>query len=159
MLCPAAIGYAPHGMFAARCAYLTKLTGSLAASMIQPQHAIAMDVDVDAGTLPTAEAVSIGLIVTELVINAVKYAFPTKRKKARILITFQFDGSDWKLTVSDNGDGRGAVAPTASRGLGTAIVAALTKQLKAQLQEIPTANGVRVEVTHLTSESSLPLAA
>ena len=139
-------------------AYLTKLTGSLAASMIEPQHAIAMDVTADAGTLPTAEAVSIGLIVTELVINAVKYAFPTKRKKAGI-ITFQFDGSDWKLTVSDNGDGRGAEAPSTSQGLGTAIVAALTKQLKAQLQEIPTANGLRVEVTHVTSKSWLPLAA
>ena len=140
-------------------AYLTKLTDSLAASMIQPQHAIVMEVEVDAGTLPTAEAVSIGLIVTELVINAVKYAFPTKRKEARILVTFQFDGSDWKLTVSDNGNGRGTGDPTASRGLGSAIVAALTKQLKAQLQEIPTANGVRVEVTHLSSESWVPLAA
>ena len=107
----------------------------------------------------TAEAVSIGLIVTELVINAVKYAFPTKRKEARILVTFQFEGLDWKLTVSDNGDGRGTAAPSASRGLGTAIVTALTKQLKAQLQEIPTANGLRVEVTHGTSNSRLPLAA
>ena len=140
-------------------AYLTKLTGSLAASMIEPQHAIAMDVAADAGTLATAEAVSIGLIVTELVINAVKYAFPTKRKEAGILITFRFDGSDWKLTVSDNGDGRGTAAPSAPQGLGTAIVAALTKQLKAQLQEIPTANGYRVEVTHVTSKSWLPLAA
>lgn len=140
-------------------AYLTKLTGSLAASMTETQHAIAMDVTADAGTLPSAEAVSIGLIVTELVINAVKYAFPTKRKKAGILITFQFYGSDWKLAVSDNGDGRGTAAPSASQGLGTAIVAALTKQLKAQLQEISTANGLRVEVTHGTSKSWLPLAA
>lgn len=140
-------------------AYLTKLTGSLAASMIEPQHAIAMDVAADAGTLLTAEAVSIGLIVTELVINAVKYAFPTKRKEVGILITFRFDGPDWKLTVSDNGDGRSTAAPSASQGLGTAIVAALTKQLKAQLQEIATANGLRVEVTHVTSKSWLPLAA
>lgn len=140
-------------------AYLTKLTGSLATSMLQPQDAIVMDVAVDAGILPTAEAVSIGLIVTELVINAVKYAFPTKRKDARILVSFRFSGSDWKLTVSDNGDGRGTAPPSRSRGLGSAIVAALTKQLKAQLLEVPTANGVRVEVSHVTSESWLPLAA
>ena len=96
--------------------YLTKLISSLAASMIEPQHAIAMVVAADAGTLASAEAVSIGLIVTELVINAVKYAFPTKRKKAVILITFRFDGSAWKLTVSDNGDGRRSAAPSASQG-------------------------------------------
>lgn len=140
-------------------AYLKKLTGSLSTSMIEPQHTIAMGVEVDAGTLPTAEAVSIGLIVTELVINAVKHAFPTKRKDARVLVSFQFCESDWKLTVSDNGDGRGTAIQSPSRGLGTSIVAELTKQLKAQLLEIPTANGVKIEVSHVTSESMLPLAA
>ena len=127
--------------------------------MIEPQHAIAMVVAADAGTLASAEAESIGLIVAELVINAVTYAFPTKRKKASILITFRFDGSAWKLTVSDSGDGRSSAAPSASQSLGTAIVAALTKQFKAQFQEIPTAHGLRVEVTHVTSKSRLPLAA
>jgi PAS domain S-box-containing protein len=140
-------------------AYLAKLSDGLAASMIEPQHTIALEVVADAGTLPTAEVVSIGLIVTELIINAVKYAFPTQRKEARVLVTFQFDGADWKLTVSDNGDGRGTAAPSASRGLGTAIVAALTKQLKAEFQEMPTSTGVRIEVRRVTSDSRMPLAA
>jgi chemotaxis protein methyltransferase CheR len=140
-------------------AYLTKLAGGLAASMIGPQHAIAIDVRADEGTLPTAQAVSLGLIVTELVINAVKYAFPKGREGARILVTFQFDGSDWKLAVSDNGAGRGKEATSSSGGLGTAIVGALTKQLKAQLQEVSSASGLRVEVTHATFASHLPIAA
>ncbi|MDB5697510.1 MAG: histidine kinase, partial [Alphaproteobacteria bacterium] len=140
-------------------AYLAKLTGGLAASMIGPQHAIAIDVTADEGTLPTTQAVSMGLIVTELVINAIKYAFPTARKGALILVAFQFDGSDWKLTVSDNGTGRGTQAPSVTGGLGTAIVAALTKQLEAQLQEVSSANGLRVEVTHGTFGSHLPVAA
>jgi chemotaxis protein methyltransferase CheR len=140
-------------------AYLTKLTNGLAASMIGPHHAIRIDVTADEGTLPTTQVVSMGLIVTELVINAIKYAFPKARKGARILVTFQFDKSDWKLTVSDNGAGRGTAAPPASGGLGTAIVAALTKQLKAQLLEVSSASGLRVEVTHATFKSHLPIAA
>jgi len=140
-------------------AYLAKLTGGLVASMIGPQHSIALDVVADEGTLPSAQAVSLGLIVTELVINAIKYAFPTVRPDARILITFQFDKSDWKLTVSDNGVGRGTKAPSASGGLGTAIVTALTQQLKAQVQEVSSPSGLRVEVTHATFVSHLPIAA
>lgn len=128
--------------------------------MVGPQHAITIDVAADEGTLPTSQAVSMGLIVTELVINAIKYAFPASRKGAHILVTFQFDGSDWKLTVSDNGVGKGAQDPsTSGSGLGTAIVGALTKQLRAQLQEASTPTGLRVEVTHATFASHLPLAA
>jgi two-component sensor histidine kinase len=140
-------------------AYLTKLTEGLAASMIGPQHAIAIDVSANAGTLPTSQAVSIGLIVTELVINAIKYAFPTARKDARIVVAFQFDRSDWKLSVSDNGVGRGTSAPSASGGLGTAIVSALVKQLDAQLSDDSNASGLCVEITHATFASDLPIAA
>jgi chemotaxis protein methyltransferase CheR len=140
-------------------AYLTKLSGGLAASMIGPHHAISIEVAADEGTLPSSSAVSMGLIVTELVINAIKYAFPTARAGARILVRFEFDGSSWKLTVSDNGAGRGTAVPSAAGGLGTAIVAALAKQLHAQLQEDSSGSGLRVEVTHGAFASHLPIAA
>jgi two-component sensor histidine kinase len=140
-------------------AYLTKLSAGLAASMIGPHQGIEIDVTADEGTLQTSQAVSLGLIVTELVINAIKYAFPTAREGARILVTFEFDKSDWKLTVSDNGAGRDTGATSTSGGLGTAIVAALTKQLQAQIQEVSTESGLRVEVTHATFASHLPIAA
>ena len=142
-------------------AYLTKLGAGLAASMIGPHHGIEIEVEAEDGSLQSSEAVSLGLIVTELVINAIKYAFPTARVGARILITFEFDEADWKLSVSDNGIGRSPlVAPaTASSGLGTAIVAALATQLRAQIHEVSTANGLRVEITHATFASDLPIAA
>ncbi len=52
------------------------------------------------------KAVSIGLIVTELPINAIKYAFPINTAGALVLVTYEIEGSDWKLTVSDNGVGK-----------------------------------------------------
>jgi chemotaxis protein methyltransferase CheR len=141
-------------------AYLAKLSAGLAASMIGPHHGIEIEVACDEGTLPSSEAVSLGLIVTELVINAIKYAFPTARAGAHILVSFEFDHGGWKLAVADNGTGRIAPpAPTASGGLGTAIVAALAKQLKTDIAEVSTANGLRIEVTRGTAASPLPIAA
>ncbi|MEA3032444.1 MAG: hypothetical protein QOH86_460, partial [Sphingomonadales bacterium] len=44
-------------------------------------------------------------------------------------------------------------------GLGTAIVAALAKQLDARIQEVSSERGLRVEITHATFASHLPIAA
>src|SRR6476469_1477883 len=86
--------------------YLTKLCSGLASSMVDPRQHVDINVSADPGTLPTSHAVSIGLIVTELIINAVKYAFPIEHSAAKVRVTFEMTRSDWKLTVADNGVGR-----------------------------------------------------
>ncbi len=50
-------------------------------------------------------AVSLGLIVTELVINALKHAFHD-RDEGEIIVTYGVNGADWQLSVADNGVGR-----------------------------------------------------
>jgi chemotaxis protein methyltransferase CheR len=141
-------------------AYLTKLGAGLATSMIGPKQSIRIVVAADEGTLPTSHAVSLGLIVTELVINAIKYAFPSVRDSACIRVTFEQAREDWKLTVADNGQGKRQVeSAKASPGLGTALIGALAKQLDAQVSEVSTAQGLTVEVTRATFVSKLPRAA
>jgi chemotaxis protein methyltransferase CheR len=140
-------------------AYLNELVGSLAASMIGPERTIAFEISADATTLPTTEVVSIGLIVTELVINAIKYAFPPGHARPCIQIGFEADALGWRLTVSDNGVGKAKQSQSASGGLGTAIIAALGKQLKAQLFEVSGTGGLYVSLTQGTLASDLPLAA
>ena len=141
-------------------AYLTKLGAGLASSMIGPKQNIRIAVAADAETLPSSHAVSLGLIVTELVINAIKHAFPKERKSARIRVTFEKAQADWKLTVSDNGGGRRQVeAAKATSGLGTVLITALAKQLDAQVSEVSTAKGLTVEVTRTTFVSKLVQAA
>jgi PAS domain S-box-containing protein len=137
--------------------YLTKLSSGLASSMVDARQHIDITVSADPGALPTSHAVSIGLIVTELIINAVKYAFPVPRSAARIRVTFEMAKTDWNLTVADNGSGRrGTDEASASAGLGTVLVAALAKQLKAQVSETSSKKGVSVAVTKATFESRLP---
>jgi chemotaxis protein methyltransferase CheR len=141
-------------------AYLTKLGAGLAASMIGPKQNIKIVVAADGGTLSTSQAVSLGLIATELIINAIKYAFPNERSAARIRVTFEMAKSDWKLTVSDNGTGRlPNAAPEPRSGLGTALISALAKQLEAQISEVSTKKGLTVAVTRATFESRLSQAA
>jgi chemotaxis protein methyltransferase CheR len=141
--------------------YLMKLSAGLASSMVGPKQQIDIAVVTSEGTLPTSHAVSIGLIVTELIINAIKYAFPEPHASARIRVTFEMAKSDWKLTVADNGVGRNnKEEPITSTGLGTALIGALAKQLNAQITETSTPKkGLAVEVTRSTFESLLPVAA
>jgi chemotaxis protein methyltransferase CheR len=140
--------------------YLTKLSAGLASSMVGPKQRIDIVAAASEGALPTSHAVSIGLIVTELIMNAIKYAFPEARRSARVRVTFEKANSDWKLTVSDNGTGRLRSEDSAvSTGLGTALIGALAKQLNAQVSETSSHNGLTVSVTRSTFESFLPVAA
>ena len=128
--------------------------------MVGPKQKIDIVVAASEGALPTSHAVSIGLIVTELIMNAIKYAFPEPRASARIRVTFEKANADWKLTVSDNGVGRvPSNAPQTSTGLGTALIGALAKQLNAQITEPEMAKGLTVEITRSTFESLMPVAA
>lgn len=139
--------------------YLTKLSAGLASSMVGPKQRIDIAVAATEGVLPTSHAVSLGLIVTELIINAIKYAFPKARASARIRVTFEMAKSDWKLTVADNGVGRPRDGDSGSGGLGTALIGALAKQLYAQITETSSSEGLTVAVTRSTFESRMPVAA
>lgn len=132
--------------------YLTTLCDGLAASMIGEEKQISLKYAFDRALIPSTEAVSLGLIVTELVINSVKYAFPQSRPDAEILIKYETSGSNWQLTVSDNGVGRPEGYNTAapSDGLGSTLVKALAQQIKAQIEMANSPHGLVVSLAHAT---------
>jgi len=113
--------------------YLSKLCDSLAKSMIGDRRPLALTVQAGAGTAESSVAVSIGLIITELVINALKHAFPPGRQ-GEILVRYEDRDDDWRLSVSDNGIGRQELHERAPPGLGTSIVEALARQLYARVE-------------------------
>jgi PAS domain S-box-containing protein len=134
--------------------YLTKLCETLAQSMIGDSRPISLKVDADAGTVTSREAVSVGLVVTELVMNALKHAFPGERPDAAIVVSYRVSGTDWKLTVSDNGNGKPDVSARDTKpGLGTSLIKALTRQLDAVVDIASDSCGTSVSITHATFKS------
>ena len=127
-------------------AYFTKLCESISASMIGDVDQISLIVEGGGGVVEARVSVSLGLIVTELVINALKHAFPEGRK-GKIVIDYNFHGPNWILCVRDDGVGMPLTAPMRT-GLGTSIVAALAGQLHASVEVTPEHPGTQVSITH-----------
>jgi two-component sensor histidine kinase len=77
--------------------YLSTLCGALTHSMIDDGQSISLKVLGKGGTSTCANAESLGLIVTELVINALKHAFNEDTKDGEITVAYDVSGTDWKL--------------------------------------------------------------
>jgi chemotaxis protein methyltransferase CheR len=140
--------------------YLSKLCESLAHSMIGDTRPIALKVVGEAGSATSRQAESLGLIVTELVMNALKHAFPDDKAKGQITVAYDMIGTNWKLSITDNGIGKpaGGFAQGKS-GLGTGIVKALAHQLDAQVETLAGPEGTTVSITHATFPTKVVQAA
>jgi two-component sensor histidine kinase len=81
--------------------------------------------------------------------NAIKHAFPPEESDGRIVIAYDADGANWKLSIADNGVGRpdGTFAQSKT-GLGTGIVKALAQQLGAKIETLADKAGTTVSLTH-----------
>src|SRR5580658_3496337 len=131
--------------------YLSQLCESLAHSMIGDSRPISLKVAGTAGCATSRQAESLGLIVTELVMNALKHAFPDEKTKGQITVAYDMAGTNWKLSVSDNGIGKpDGVFAQAKSGLGTGIVKALSHQLDAQVETLAGPGGTTISITHAT---------
>ena len=131
--------------------YLIKLCQSLSDSIIAEGDNTQLNVAADAGSVSSADAVSLGLIVTELVINALKYAFPEGGDAAVVHVQYERSENDWRLSVTDNGSGMTQdVGQQAKSGLGTSLVQALANQMDAKVNITSSSAGTRVAITHAT---------
>jgi two-component system, sensor histidine kinase PdtaS len=128
-------------------AYFTKLCQTLGASMIHDHKQIQVEVDIDESAVHADVSVSLGLIVTELVINAVKHAFPEDRI-GKILVDYRSRGPNWALSVSDNGVGIPPKSKDTKGGLGTSLIEALAKQLEARVGVANAHPGTAVSIVH-----------
>ncbi|MGE3190710.1 MAG: sensor histidine kinase, partial [Vicinamibacterales bacterium] len=99
--------------------YLSRLTDEIRRSYGDGLSWLRLDVDVEPLAVAADDAVPIGLIVTELVTNALKHAFPD-RSAGRVTVSLVRDthGGSLSLSVADDGCGLPADAPPAGDGLG-----------------------------------------
>jgi len=131
--------------------YLRRLCKALSHSMIGDDRPVILNVVGEGGIAAGRNAKSQGLIVTELVINTHKYGFNNERRDGRIIVAYEVSGTDWKLSVADNGVGKpDDVFSQPKSGRGTGIVKALAKQLDAQVETVSGRQGTTVSITHAT---------
>lgn len=91
------------------------------------------------------QAVSLGVVVTELVTNAAKYAY-TPGEAGEIRVILKADGDDRALlTVEDDGPGMGDGKPKGT-GLGGKIVSAMAAGLRSAVEFDPSHKGVRARL-------------
>ena len=129
-------------------AYLTTLCATLTGSMIGESSRITIVVLADYGSVASEQAVSIGLIVTELVINSLKHAFPDISKTGTVRVCYSVDGANWLLSVADDGVGMQVVPNRKSPGLGTTLVNALAQQLDGKVIRQSTPKGTMIVIKH-----------
>jgi two-component sensor histidine kinase/CheY-like chemotaxis protein len=87
-------------------------------------------------------AVAVGIIVNELVMNAVKYAYPDGA--GPIHVELASEGDELVLSIADNGVGDNAQADPRSTGMGQRIVAAMASKLDADTERDPNHTGTRI---------------
>ena len=127
--------------------YFTQLCASIAASMIGDKNRLSIGVTGDESVGTAAGSVSLGLIITELVINSLKHAFPDQAH-GHIAVDYRSQGASWTLSVDDDGIGMPSHARDARPGLGTTIVSALVKQLNAAIEVTDRKPGTMIRVRH-----------
>ena len=132
--------------------YLDELCRDLIASVHKEDGtSIVLKTDIESELLPTDRAIPIGLIVNELVTNAVKYAFPGEAK-GTVLVTLKRVPGALRLTVAD--DGQGLDPRRADSGLGGRLVEGFAQQLGGQVERESDSQGTTVRLILPSREGS-----
>lgn len=127
--------------------YLQRIVGDLEHSLTRDSGGTAhVKLEADPVSLPPDKAVAVGVIITELVTNAFKYAYSIDQPGAVLIRLVRQDHGDYKLEVGDKGRG----LPTANRstgtGLGMKIVRTLAMTLNSEVSIHDNAPGTRVQL-------------
>jgi two-component sensor histidine kinase len=131
--------------------YLDELCRDLVAS-VQGGTSIVLKTDIESELLPTDQAIPMGLIVNELVTNAVKYAFPSETK-GTIMVTLKRVPGELRLTIAD--DGKGVDPRRADSGLGGRLVEGFAQQLGGQVERESGSQGTTVRLILPAREDSV----
>ena len=126
--------------------YLEHLVKELGASMRGVHSGTWIETAFAPGSLKTDKAVALGVMVSELVTNAFKYAYPSEDGGPVRIYSRYDDEGRLRVVVEDDGVGWTGVGAIQGTGLGSKILKAMTRTLDAQLIYEPMARGTRVAI-------------
>ena len=132
--------------FVAMDDYLAALVVELEQTWSTPGSPRPLRLVADPIRLKTDRAVSLGVIVNELVSNACKYAYPPEQAgEVRISLALSGDRR-FRLCVEDDGAGLPADGTIKGTGLGTKLIRSMVRSLSAELEFDAGHRGVRALV-------------
>ncbi|MCP1557288.1 UNVERIFIED_ORG: two-component sensor histidine kinase [Methylobacterium sp. SuP10 SLI 274] len=124
-------------------AYLTGLVEELQLAMKASGRDHAIRLHAEPIRLATDKAVSLGVVVTELVTNAYKYAYPAETQ-GEIRVQVMRESPDTpSLAVEDDGIGWTGEGEAKGTGLGSRIIRAMASNLRSVLTYVPGSSGTR----------------
>ena len=121
-------------------AFFESLCEALSGAVLEPAG-IRCEAAIESGSLPASQCHRLALMLTELVTNAAKHAFPNKNG-ALIRVEMAHRDGDWLCTVTDNGVG--AAGPL--QGTGSRILEGLVRSIHARLLGEAGQDGTRVTI-------------
>jgi two-component sensor histidine kinase/CHASE3 domain sensor protein len=113
--------------------YLSGLLSNVETAMQNEGHGASLRYDLEPLKLKTDSSVNLGVIVTEWVTNAFKYAYPDRAGEVRVHLK-RLPAGRAELVVEDDGVGRGSGEAPQGSGLGTRIVNAMARTIGAEVE-------------------------
>lgn len=124
--------------------YLKEVCANLIASVNEEGgRTISLKTDIASELLPTERTIPIGLIVNELVMNAIKYAFPDGTG-GTVTVALKRESGELRVTVAD--DGRGTDFRPSDSGLGGRLVEGFAQQLGGRVERESGGKGTTVRL-------------
>ena len=115
--------------------YLSGLIDHLRTSLRSQGHGIIISSSIEPIPLELDASINLGVVITELVTNSYKYAYPDGMGEIRILLKNMDEQVE--LIVEDDGVGHSEGLPAKGTGVGTRIVKAMCISLGGQIQYRP----------------------
>ena len=134
--------------------YLGVMLENLGAAMQTDGHTAWLTSELDPVLLPTDQSISLGVIATELVTNAFKYAYPAGQSGDIRVMLRQLQEGRAELVVQDDGIGLGANTHPGGTGLGSKIIAAMAAALKTKVEYINRAPGTAARLAFSTVQQA-----
>lgn len=123
--------------------YLSGLAEELESSLRTPDRPHRIAVRAEPVRMATDRAVSLGVIVTELVTNAFKYAYPSGAE-GEVRVRLAREGTLLALSVEDDGIGMAEASQPRGTGLGQKIVGAMAASIQSRVERDPNVTGTKI---------------